>query len=106
MQVSNPGRVAFIFFPHRPETIPLDTMPFAAHVIKQLAAAHCQIDVFCFNSSTSSYPDDLWAPPGKWAHTTPCADVRTMKTWVYILSYIAPQGPNAKGGRDVFVKSM
>ena len=63
MQVSNPGRVAFIFFPHRPETIPLDTMPFAAHVIKQLAAAHCQIDVFCFNSSNSSYPDDLWAPP-------------------------------------------
>ena len=55
MQVSNPGRVAFIFFPHLPETTPLDTMPFAAHIIRQLASARYQIDVFHLNEANSLF---------------------------------------------------
>jgi len=79
MQVSNHGRVAFIFFPPRPETMPLDTMPFAAHIIKQLAGAHCQIDVFCFNSSNSSYPDDLFLDNVRYKHVKVCSARNKMK---------------------------
>jgi hypothetical protein len=55
MQVSNHRPVAFIFFPHLPETTPLDTMPFAAHIIRQLASDRYQIDVFHLNEANSSF---------------------------------------------------
>jgi hypothetical protein len=61
MQISNRRRVAFFFFPHLPETTSLDTMPFAAHVLRQLASARYQIDVFHLNEANSSHGDDFFS---------------------------------------------
>ena len=68
MQVSNHRRVAFIFFPHLPETTPLDTMPFAAHIIRQLASARYQIDVFHLNEANSSFGKDLFSETLRYKH--------------------------------------
>jgi hypothetical protein len=53
--MSKDQRVAFIFFPHLPETTPLATMPFAAHIVRKLACAPYQIDIFHLNEANSSF---------------------------------------------------
>ena len=68
MQVSNHRRVAFIFFPHLPETTPLDTMPFATHIIRQLASAGYQIDVFHLNEANSSFGKDFFSETLRYKH--------------------------------------
>jgi hypothetical protein len=61
----NQKRVAFIFFPHLPETTPLDTMPFAEHVIVRLASSGCHIDVFHWSEFNSA---DRICLPGENVH--------------------------------------
>ena len=53
MRIFNQRRVAFIFFPHLAETTPLDTMPFARHIIGRLASSGCHIDVFHWSKLNS-----------------------------------------------------
>jgi hypothetical protein len=60
MRMFNQRRVAFIFFPHLPETTRLDTMPFAAHIIRLLASSGCHIDVFHWSKLNSSNQIDLF----------------------------------------------
>jgi hypothetical protein len=60
MQMFNQRRVAFIFFPHLPETTRLDTMPFAQHIIGLLASSGCRIDVFHWSKLNSSDQIDLF----------------------------------------------
>jgi hypothetical protein len=55
MQVLNHRRVAFIFFPHLSETTPLDTMPFAVHILRKLVSAQYEIDVFHLGEANSSF---------------------------------------------------
>lgn len=50
----NQRRVAFIFFPHLPETTPLDTMPFASYIIGWLTSSGYHIDVFHLSELNSS----------------------------------------------------
>jgi hypothetical protein len=54
MRMFDQRRVAFIFFPHLPETTRLDTMPFATHIIGLLASSGCHIDVFHWSKLNSS----------------------------------------------------
>lgn len=61
MNAINHGRVAFIFFPYLPEITPLDTMPFALHIVKQLALTNCQIDVIHCNKANLYHEDDLFS---------------------------------------------
>src|SRR5262249_54032739 len=53
MKLFNHQRIAFVFFPHFPETIRLDTMPFAAHILSFLAASGWDIDVFLLRPEPS-----------------------------------------------------
>ena len=53
MKLFNHQRIAFVFFPHFPETIRLDTMPFAAHILSCLAASGWDIDVFLLRPDPS-----------------------------------------------------
>jgi hypothetical protein len=57
----NQRRVAFIFFPHLPGTTPLDSMPFARHIIVQLASSGCHIDVFHWSKLNSPSPIGLFS---------------------------------------------
>src|SRR5439155_7334279 len=50
----NQRRIAFIFFPRLPETTPLDTMPFAAHIIRMLGTSSFYIDIFHWSHLNSS----------------------------------------------------
>src|SRR5260370_8433045 len=62
MRVFNQRRIAFVFCPHLPETTRLDTMPFAAHIVRQLATSGWHIDVFHWSkldlSDNTSFSSD------------------------------------------------
>jgi hypothetical protein len=50
MQVFNQRRIAFVFCPNLPETTSLDTIPFAAHVVRLLATSEWEVDVFLWSN--------------------------------------------------------
>src|SRR5215471_7142714 len=53
MKLFHHQRIAFVFFPHFPDTIRFDTMPFAAHILSWLAASGWDIDVFLLRPDSS-----------------------------------------------------
>jgi hypothetical protein len=59
MRVSNQRRIAFVFCPHLPETTLLETIPFAAHIVRKLANSGCHIDVFLWSEPCSSNHTDF-----------------------------------------------
>jgi hypothetical protein len=56
----NQRRIAFVFYPHVPETTLLSTIPFVAHAVHRLASSGSHIDVFLWNEcDASSYNDSF-----------------------------------------------
>jgi len=53
MRAFHQGRIAFVFCPLGAETFRLDTMPFAAYIVRQLAASGHQIDLFLWSKPVS-----------------------------------------------------
>jgi hypothetical protein len=54
MKLFTQQQISFVFFPHLPESVRLDTMPFAANTLSWLAAFGWNIDVFLLNTPEPS----------------------------------------------------
>jgi hypothetical protein len=54
MQLIKRTKIAFMFFPHHPDAVRLDTVPFVAHVLGKLAAPGWHIDVFLLRQPDQS----------------------------------------------------
>jgi len=55
MQVLSQKRIAFVFCPHLPETTRLYTMPFAAHIVRQLSISGWNLDIFLWSKPDPYY---------------------------------------------------
>ena len=61
MKFPKQEKIAFVFYPHA-ESIRLDTMPFAAHVLDRIIANGWYVDIFIWNQAGLSYGGPK--PPG------------------------------------------
>jgi hypothetical protein len=65
MSTSKNRKIAFVFYPYAPESIRVDMMPFATHILERLIASGWCIDIFLWHRSAYSYnkttaPDSVY----------------------------------------------
>jgi hypothetical protein len=57
MELLKSRKIAFVFYPHYAESIRLDTMPFATHVLDHIVASGWHVDIFIWDRAGYSYED-------------------------------------------------